>query len=197
MEALLIAAAVVAAALGTWRVARHRRAAAPAPKAIDPFTLSEPWRRHVSAAQSAQRRYNELVKGTPPGPLRDRLQSIGREVQHAVEECYAVARRGDELDDSLKRIDVASLDRQLARATDEESRASISAQLAAAGRLRTTRDDTDARLRVQVTRMGELTTLAAEVKATTGDDATARLSTGVDEVVTQLEGLRLALRELA
>lgn len=184
---LALAAAAGAATL-LWRRRSPRRAA------IDPFTLSEPWRRHVSAALSAQRRYLEIVRGTRQGPLRDRLTTIGAQVQQAVEQCADVARRGDDLDAALGRIDVASLDRQLAAAADDATRASLGAQLAAAGRIRTTRDDTDGRLRLLVTRMGELTALAAEVGVGVGEAES--LGSGVDDVVTQLEGLRLALQEV-
>src|SRR5262245_14728673 len=113
MELLLAAAAVVVAAVGAWQWRLHRKHRPPAPKPIDPFTLTEPWRRHVAAAQSAQRRYRELTTSAPPGPLRDRLTAIGGQVQTAVEECYAIAKRGNELDTALSRLDVTSLDRQL------------------------------------------------------------------------------------
>ena len=171
MVPVLIALALVVAG-GLVLAMRRRRS--PHPAAIDPFTLSEPWRRHVASAQAAQRRYREITTATPGGPLRDRLVSIGGQVQKAVEECFAIGRRGDDL--------------------DEAARSSVAAQLAAAGRIRSTRDDTDAQLRLLVVRMGELTALAAEVSV--GTDATDQLGVGVGDVVTQLEGLRLALQEV-
>ena len=196
MTPLLVAVAIAVVGAVAWRWRRRSAGRTPRPAAIDPFTLGEPWRRHVAAAQSAERRYGELVRGVADGPLRERLDSIGRQVGHAVEECFAVARRGDELDDALSRLDVGSLERQLERAADDTARVSLRSQLAAAGRLRGARDDTDARLRLLVTRMGELTALAAEVSVGVGADGTEMLGTGVDDVVVQLEGLRLALQEL-
>ena len=56
------------------------------------------------------------------------------------------------------------------------------------------RDDTDSRLRLLTTRMGELVAQAAEVSV--GTDSTDQLGTGVDDVVTQLEALRLALNDI-
>ncbi len=162
--------------------------------AIDPFTLGERWRRHVAAAQSTQRRYKEIARSTPDGPLRERLAEIDRQVQHAVEECFGIARRGDELDDALRRFDTASLAAQLQRAGDDVTRASVQSQLDSAGRIRATRDDTDARLRLLTTRMGELVAQAAEVSV--GTDSTDELGSGVGEVVTQLESLRLALNDI-
>ena len=78
MVPVLIALALVVAG-GLVLAMRRRRS--PHPAAIDPFTLSEPWRRHVASAQAAQRRYREITTATPGGPLRDRLVSIGGQVQ--------------------------------------------------------------------------------------------------------------------
>jgi hypothetical protein len=194
MVPVLVGLAVLAAVAAVWKVRSSRRVHTPRPKAIDPFTLGERWRRHVTAAQSAQRRYGEIAGRTPDGPLRDRLREIGVQVQHAVEECFGIARRGDDLDDALGRFDTASLQQQLTRAQDDATRSSVQSQLDAASRIRATRDDTDARLRLLTTRMGELVAQAAEVSV--GTDTTDELGTGVGDVVTQLEALRLALNDV-
>lgn len=186
----LVVLAVGAVAL----LVRSRRRSLPRKVAIDPFTLSEPWRRHVAAAQATQRRYREIIRTIPDGPLRDRLREIDSQVDHAVEECFGIARRGDDLDDALARFDTGSLNRQLENAADEPTRASVGSQLASAARIRSTRNDTDSRLRLLTTRMGELVAQAAEVSV--GTETTAELGSGVDDVVTQLEALRLALTDL-
>lgn len=186
----LVVLAVGAAAF----LARGRRRSLPRKVAIDPFTLSEPWRRHIAAAQATQRRYREITRTTPDGPLRERLRDIDTQVDHAVEECFGIARRGDELDDALSRFDTGALGRQLAHAADEPTRASVQSQLASAARIRSTRNDTDSRLRLLTTRMGELVAQAAEVSV--GTDTTDELGTGVGDVVTQLEALRLALSDV-
>lgn len=186
----LVVLAVGAVAL----LVRSRRRGLPRKVAIDPFTLSEPWRRHVAAAQATQRRYREIIRTIPDGPLRDRLREIDSQVDHAVEECFGIARRGDDLDDALARFDTGSLNRQLENAADEPTRASVGSQLASAARIRSTRNDTDSRLRLLTTRMGELVAQAAEVSV--GTETTAELGSGVDDVVTQLEALRLALTDL-
>jgi len=190
----VIVGLVILAAGAVALLARGRRRSLPRKVAIDPFTLSEPWRRHVAAAQAAQRRYREIARAAPDGPLRDRLHDIDTQVDHAVQECFGIARRGDDLDDALSRFDTGSLSRQLDHATDEPTRASVESQLASAARIRTTRNDTDSRLRLLTTRMGELVAQAAEVSV--GTDTTDELGTGVDDVVTQLEALRLAVNDV-
>jgi hypothetical protein len=161
---------------------------------IDPFALSEPWRRSVSAAQSVQRRYAEIVAATPAGPLRSNMQSITRQVQRGVEECWLIAKRGDDLDAALKRLDRTSLQNRLDATTDDATRMSLQSQLESAQRIKATRDDADQRLRMLNTRLGELLAHAAEVSV--GADTTAELGSAVDDVVLQLESLRLAVEDV-
>jgi uncharacterized phage infection (PIP) family protein YhgE len=192
MTAVIIA--LVAAAIGATVAIIRRRKSTPRPIAIDSFTLSEPWRRYVSSAQSAQRRYNEIVAATTAGPLRSNMESITRNVQRGVEECWLIAKRGDEVDRALNRLDSTSLQSRLDASTDEATRASLQSQLDAAQRIRTTRDDTDRQLRLLNTRLGELLAQAAEVSV--GTDTTSDLGSAVDDVVTQLESLRLAIEDV-
>lgn len=192
MVPLLVVLAVAATVvLITYFVLRSRQ---PSAITIDAFALSEPWRRHVAAAQAVQRRYRQIVTGVAGGPLRERLDTIAQQVQHAVEECWHIANRGDEIDEAIHRLRVPALRTQLERASDDDTRASLTTQLAAAERLRTQRDDADQRLSRLTTRMGELVTQAAEVSVSS--DTTAELGSAVDEVVTQLEALRLAVNEV-
>jgi hypothetical protein len=192
MTAALVAIGV--AALAAAAALLRRRRPTQRAIAIDPFVLSETWRRSVSAAQAAQRRYKEIVAATPAGPLRSRMESITRQVQRGVEECGFIAKRGDELDAALNRLDSVSLRTRLEASTDDATRASLQAQLDSAQRIRTTRDDTDQRLRLLNTRLGELLAHAAEVSV--GADTTGDLGSAVDDVVTQLESLRLALDDV-
>jgi hypothetical protein len=188
-----IIAFVVAAVAAVAFVVRRRR---PAQRSIsiDSFTLSEPWRRYVSAAQAAQRRYTEIVAATAAGPLRSNMESITRQVQRGVEECWLIAKRGDELDVALNRLDRPSLQARLEISTDDATRMSLQAQLDSAERIRATRDDTDQKLRLLNTRLGELLAQAAEVSV--GSDTTSDLGSAVDDVVTQLQSLRLAVEDV-
>jgi hypothetical protein len=193
---VVIVLALVAAGVGIGRNVSRRRAigGVSAPVHIDAFTIGEPWRRHVSAAQSTERRYDAIVKTVDPGPLRDRLTEIGRQVRRGVEEGWQIARRGDEVDAALRRLDTPSLQARLTRATDDATKASLQSQLDAGSRIRATRDDADHRLRTLNTRLDELVAQAAEVSL--GTDSTAELGTGVDDVITQLEALRLAITDV-
>ena len=192
MTAAIVAILVVAA--GVVVAASRRRSPRPKRISIDPFALSDPWRRSVSSAQSAQRRYTEIVRAIPAGPLRSKMESITAQVQRGVEECWLIAKRGDELDTALNRLDTSSLRARLEASTDDATRTSLQAQLDSANRIRATRDDTEQRLRLLNTRVGELLAQAAEVSV--GADTTDELGSAVDDVVTQLESLRLAVEEI-
>lgn len=187
---------VVAVVLaGAGMLLRRRRPPRPRRPAIDPFVVGEPWRRHVSAALSAKRRYDALVSSTPAGPLRERLGTIGARIDDAVDEAWQVARRGNDLDNLVATLGRGALRAKLeSSAVTDEERTSLEAQLQAGDRIRATRDDADARLRLLTTRMGELVAQAAEVSVSS--DPTAGLDSAVEDVVVQLEALRQAVNEL-
>lgn len=192
MTAALVAIGVAAVVAAVAALRRRRPAQRPMP--IDAFVLGEPWRRHVSAAQSAQRRYTDIVAATPSGPLRSNMETITAQVQRGVEECWLIAKRGNELDAALRRLDSTSLQARLQQSNDDATRTSLQSQLDAAQRIRTTRDEADQRLRLLNTRLGELLAQAAEVSV--GTDTTGELGSAVDDVVTQLQALRLAVEDV-
>lgn len=173
------------AATGSTRNTRGR---------IDAFSVGEPWRRHVAAAQSAQRRFASIVSTLSDGPLRTRMSEIGRQVERSVDECWQIAKRGDQLDDTIRQLNGAALQSSFDRATDEVQRTSLRSQLDSLDRVRLARDQTDERLRGLHTRLGELVSQAAEVSS--GVDHTAELGTAVDDVVTQLQALNQAVDEV-
>ncbi len=189
---LIVLVALIALGMRTLK-RRGRRDEATRQK-IDPFTVGEPWRRHVSSALSTQRRFDEIVRGVDAGPLRDRLTSIGGQVRHGVGELYAIAKRGDELDHAIARVDPASVKRQLAAATDDDSRAALQSQLDAAERMRATRDETDQQLKTMNLRLGELVAQAAEVSV--GGGAATQIGSALDDLVGQMEALRLAVADV-
>jgi hypothetical protein len=164
-------------------------------RSIDPFALGEPWRLHVKSAQSAQRRFQTLVAALQSGPLRTKMTEIGRSVDKGVLECWEIAKRGDALDDTIRSLEPASLKTRLERAQDGIARTSLESQMSSVERVRAARDDADQRLRILQTRLGELVSQAAEVSI--GVDHTAELGSAVDDVVVQLEALRLATQEVA
>lgn len=217
--AVIVLVAVIGGSLAVVRQVRSRNGGGANPSArIDSFTVGEPWRRHVAAAQAAQRKYRAQVLTLPAGPLKARMAEIGMQVDRGVMECWEIAKRGYQLDGVIRDLNAADLQARLDKSTDQREGASLRAQLGSVDRIRTARNDADERLRVLQTRLGELIGQAAEVvhdvpspdgdpggtsaagttdtiDTTTSDPG--ELGSAVDDVVTQLTALRLAIREVS
>jgi len=171
---------------------------------IDPFTVGEPWRQFVQAALRSADRAHTTVDSVAEGPLRTRLESIVGRLDHGVQETWRIARRGDEIDEAVQRLDPTALRAKLAVLHQQQSSApseqletaidSVESQLATTDRLK----DRSARavntLRLAQTRMDELVTRTAEIAVGAGD--TDAYEHDVDDLVIELEALRQAIREV-
>lgn len=170
---------------------------------IDPFALSEPWRQLVQGAQAAQRKLRATVVAVDDGPLKDRLRDIAAQLDHGLDEAWAIARRGDEIDDAVRTLDptalrskLGTMEQRLAADPSPENEAavaSVRAQLESADRLKEQSAKTASTLRLTQTRLDELVARASEVRIGAADTDT--YATDVDQVVLQLEALRQAVEE--
>jgi hypothetical protein len=199
----------VALAGGGWalRVAAAVGTGGPRAERIDPFTLQEPWRRFVQDALGSRARFREAVEHTRSGPLQDTLREIADRVDTGVDECWLIANRGHSLVETRRRIDTASIDRELAEAEgalgvrpDDQRLAqtveSLRAQKATADRMDQVVEEARSQLRLLDARMGEAVVRALELSAQASVDASVTsLSSDVDGMVTDMEALRQALEE--
>jgi hypothetical protein len=196
--AVLIGAAVYA---GSVALAVPR---APATPTIDPFTVGEPWRQMVQAAQRSRRHFLETVAATRAGPLQDRLRELGARLDTGLVEGWAVAKRGHEIDARIRQLDptalrsrLATLQGQAASAPSADLTAAIASveqQLASIDRLKALSATTADRMRLTNSRLDELAARATEVSIGSGD--TDRFAHDVDDLVLELEGLHQAIQEL-
>jgi hypothetical protein len=175
----------------------------PARAAIDPFTLSEPWRQLMQGAQGAGRKFRATASAVPAGPLRDQLDDIDVQLQHGLAEAWRIAKAGDGVDDMIRRLDPLMLRSKLASAESRAAAtpspehdaavASIRSQLESAERLQRKSEETAASLRLTQTQLDELVARAAEVGVGTADhDSYAK---DVEDLVLKLEALRQAVEE--
>jgi hypothetical protein len=170
---------------------------------MDPFTLSEPWRLLMQSAQGAGRKFRETVAAVPRGPLRNQLDAIGTQLQHGLAEAWRVAQAGDDIDHVVRRLDPPALRSKLSMAerraagdpSPEHQAAvdSLRAQLDTADRLKQQSADAAAKLRLTQTQLDELVARAGEVRIGAAD--TDSYAKEVDNLVLQLEALRLAVEE--
>ena len=154
-------------------------------------------------------------RARPSGPLRDRLTEIAARVDTGVDETWLIAKRGQALVRARRDVDLARVDRQLGELTagatgapgpgdapaDRDPSvssvvASLEAQRAAATRIDAVIARTQSELRVLDARLDETVARAVELTARAGADAAvAGLGSDVDDLVTEMEALRLALDE--
>ncbi len=168
---------------------------------VDPFQLADPWRRYVVDAQVAKKRFDKVVRDMPGGPLRDRLDDVGDRLEDGIQESWRIAKRGNDLAAAVDRLDLDRAGRELAELdaagtgdeVDTSVRSALEAQLAAGERLTTTATDAQNRLRVLDARFGELVARAVEVSVGSADSDL--LGEDVDDLVVELEALRVALEE--
>lgn len=171
--------------------------------AMDPFTVGEPWRQFVQGAQRSAKRLHETVESTSAGPLKDRMLTIEARLDDGLAETWTIARRGDQIDGTIRHLDPASLRSKLdtlekRRAETENDDvdaaiASVRSQIEATGRLKFESTKTADRLRLTQTRLDELVSRAAEVSIGAGD--TDAYEHDVDDLVIELESLRQAVEE--
>jgi DNA-binding FrmR family transcriptional regulator len=200
----LVAAAGVAAACWVGRVviALPR---GPKRDRIDAFRVGQPWRQLVQDAQKAQGNFDNTVRGTQPGPLRDALTSVGERLAEGVRECWRIAQQGHALDGALKRLNVPNIEQELAQVQAERAQRgaspsldaterAVQAQLGSAQRLATVATDARDRLRLLNAQLDEAVAQAVELAVKPSADLSP-LTNQVEGIVGQLESLRQGLEE--
>jgi hypothetical protein len=199
--------APIAAAVGLGAVAWGGRVLAAVPgddagERPQPGRLSEPWRGYATNAQRAKERFDQVVAGISPGPLRERLKGLSARLDDGIAESWRIARRGDEIVRAIGQIDTATAGAELAtlrQSGDDRTTAgaetakALEAQLASAERLSQLAEASRDRLRLLDARFDELVARTVEVSVGAGDSA--MLGHDVDDLVTELESLRVAMEE--
>lgn len=169
---------------------------------IDPFMLKEPWRGYVQGAQSAKLRFERTVEGTRAGPLRDHLLALSSRLDDGIEESWRIASRGDDIDAALAQLNKKQAQAELAQLRAQATRQgpstdlastiqSLEAQISSDQRMQQVSTSTRDRLRLLDARFDELVARAVEVSIGSGDSGV--LGNDVNDLVTELEGLRLAI----
>ena len=205
--AALPAAALVGAVCWAGKVALAY-ARQPRPERIDPFTLQDPWRTFVRRAMTTARRFEDAVRQTEPGPLRERLAEVAGRVDTAVREAWDVAKRGHALDRAVRNLGIEDIRQQLAAAeqarrrrgagggAEEAMLQSLRNQLESAQRLKTVADEARDRLRRLNAQLDEAVARAVELSLSAADVAALQpLGSDVEGLVGDLEALRQALEE--
>jgi hypothetical protein len=191
---------------GRVAVAALRRRG-PRREVIDPFAVGEPWRRFVQDALGAERRFDDTVRRTPSGPLRERLGELGDRINEGVRECWRIACQGASLQKGLQQIDIKDIHRELAaveaelRDADshtkpplERTRKALKAQEATYERIGNVWQDARDRLRVMNAQLDEAVARAVELSLSSSEPGDITVLAGdVESLVSDLEALRQGL----
>jgi hypothetical protein len=202
--ATILAGAPLALAAGVGAVAWGARVALAMPKTTErpqPNQLSEPWRGYAQQAQDAKKRFDGVVASVAPGPLRQRLETLSARLDEGVDESWRIARRGHEIGLAIGKINTdaarAELEDLRRSAAHEgavaETMKALEAQIASADRLTALAQKSRDRLRLLDARFDELLARTVEVSVGSGDSE--GLGADVDDLVTELESLRVAMEE--
>ena len=201
----ILAGAPLIAAAGVGALAWGGRVLAAVgtnPAIPQPQALSEPWRGYAQSAQGAKRRFDQLVASVPEGPLRSRLAALSARLDEGVDDSWRIAKRGHEIVEARGRSTPpvprpSSPSWRLPGTASAVRRSatieSLRAQLAAAERLSTLATQSRDRLRLLDARFDELLARAVEVSVGSGDSEV--LGHDVDQLVSELESLRVAMEE--
>jgi hypothetical protein len=170
---------------------------------IDPFVLSEPWRQLMQQAQGSGRKLRTTIDGVDDGPLKQQLVAIADQLDHGLTEAWAIAKRGDDLDDTIRSLDPTRLRSRLDTLRDRSggdpspdtlaATRSLEQQLETVARLEQRSAETAESLRATQTRLDELVARAGEVRVGMADSD--RYAREVDDLVIRLEALHRALEE--
>lgn len=170
---------------------------------IDPMTIADPWRAFVREALDAQRRYRNAVASATEGPMRDRLIEIGERIDAGVDECWRIARRGDQLNEAIANLDVpqarADLDAAKQASRDDKNDPtvqSLQAQVDSAERIIEVSNDAQEKLKLLDARLDEAVARAVELSIQADDvGELGGLGGQVEDVVSDMETLRVSLEE--
>ena len=178
---------------------------------INPGKLPDPWKGFVLEAAQAAKRFNDLVRTLPPGPLRAELTEVGQRVDEAVRECWEIANHGVRLDSARKQLGLSQAASELDRLRGERDLRSrqgmdlesldraisaVQRQLAAGQRVETSAFEARDRLRVLNAQLDEAVAAVVEMTLRPGAGGSAGAVRGqVNGIVDELEALRLALDE--
>jgi len=178
---------------------------------INPAKLPDPWKGFVFEAAQAAKRFDELVRTLPAGPLRSELIEVGQRVKEGVRECWEIAGRGVALDRARTQLGLGQAANEVARlrgerdlraqqgmdlASIDQAINAVERQLAAGQRIESAAFEARDRLRVLNAQLDEAVAAVVEMSLRPAADRTAGALRGqVNGIVDELEALRLALDE--
>lgn len=163
------------------------------------------WRPSVAGADRARERFAAVVAPVPDGPLRERLDELGRHLDEGVAGCWAAATRADRLERVVADLDAERITaahkeaRRVAEApgsseVEVEAARLLAGQHARVQGLLNALEDADGRLRLLQLRLDDVVTRAATLALLPdGVAADAGVDADLERLVEELDALRAGL----
>jgi hypothetical protein len=183
-------------------VFRRRPRTPPDPLAfVDPAAVPARFATAIAEAMHARRRFAGVVAELRPGPVRDRLATLGEQVDAGVLAVWETVQRAADMERVAAGLDAedATADYKQAKrdpAADPALLAALRERFESVHRLLNAVDDVEASLRLLDARLGAAVARAAEVALAASDTAADGLGDELESVVSELGALRDSLRSL-
>jgi hypothetical protein len=202
---IVAAVAAGAGAYAAWVAVRMPKGPqSPAAGEIDLHRLRDPWRWYVKEALESRARFRRAVGTTDPGPIRDRLASIGERLDDGVTESWRIASRGQDLESALAQLTpvdqveqrISQLRAGPASETTDGLIEALQGQVESYRRIAGTAAEAKNKLTILEARLDEAVARAVELSVQTADTgALGGLQEDVQTVVSEMEALRRGLEE--
>jgi hypothetical protein len=171
--------------------------------AVDPQALPPAYRAPVVEARRTRTQFVELVARLDDGPLRTRLDELGRRVDAGVLAIWRTASQAAAIESVAATLDPERVTAELKQArrsgADQAVIDALQARFASTQRLLNARDELGDKLPVLQARLGTAVARAAELTILSPavvDGELVRLEGEVDALVVELDALSSAMNEL-
>jgi hypothetical protein len=168
---------------------------------VDPNAVPRRFAGGVAEAVGARLRFQHVLEGLRPGPLRDRLGELSPKVDAGVLAVWETVQRAAEVERIAASLDADGVLADYKRArrdasTPPELMSALEERFESVQRLLNVVDDVDQQLQLLDARLGAAVARAAELAVVAGGDPAGSLDDELDAVVSELGLLRDSLAAL-
>lgn len=181
---------------------RRRQKAPTSPLAhVVPDQLPPRWAAVVVDALGARRRWDDILAGVRPGPVRERLSELTAQVDEGVLAVWETAVRAVEAGRIVDALDAETVTRDYKRAkadpaSDPALVEALSARFTSVQRVLNAIDDAEQQLRLLDARLGAAVAHAAELALSSSGEGSDSLDAELAGVVIELGAIRQSLESL-
>lgn len=181
---------------------RRRKATADAGVAFDTRGIAPRFRPLVDDAARSQQRYRATLAAMRPGPLHDRMTTIGARIDASVAAIVSTVLHAQRIEEAVAHLDPHRIAQELkaarrhhaATGDDDPALTALAARFESTQRMLNALDDIDRSLRALDARLGAAVARATEIHLLGAvDDEVGALGAQLDDVLFELAALQSGL----